>query len=166
MYSREQFLREQVYLRIGASRGLSALLIAVHLLAGYCLLINPLIEGWLQAALLLALLASILGSLWRWGLVRHRQAVTQIAGGPGDWRLGFADGRCCPAVLAGEIAVSRWFIVLSFRMGRGRVPVVIARDATDSASYRRCRAFFRLARLQPKEGGVSTVSSARSASSG
>lgn len=166
MYSRELFLTEQLFLEIGPSRLLSGLLIAVHLLAACSLVINPLVGPWLQAALLLALLASCLDSLWRRGLLRDQSAVTLVEGGPAGWWLHSADGRRCPVALAGNVYTSRWFVVAGFRQGRRRLPVVIARDATDAASFRRCRAFFRLARLQPKEGGVSTVSSARSARSG
>jgi hypothetical protein len=165
-YSRDAFLAERLHVAVGVSLRHGALILSVHLMAAGAMLLHSGLTAELRAALGLALVVSLINALDSQVLPWSRSKVNAIACSGSGWRLALPDGSWQSAELTGQVMISRWFIVARFRYDAGTRDVVIARDTMDADSFRRCKAFFRLRRYQPNDGGVSTVSSMRVESAG
>ncbi len=130
---------------IGASRRLSAVLLAGHFAAVVCVLAVPL-PTLFQGLVGLALLISLAGSLWHHALRRASRAIVAIEPMTDGWVAAHCrDGRCWTGRVAQDSFVSPAWVVLRIvpdGMRRART-VVIPGDAVQAEAFRRLRVWLR-----------------------
>ena len=172
------FAGDAFYLALRPTRQHAALLILVHCIAFLAVLLSGVWSVAQASVLAMVIITSGIYRVYRFGMLRHPASVLGINYYRGAWRLHLADGRVLDATLVPQLVLSRWFIVLHFRIGapgffsrlgrtgaggvfsrlgnsglftknRSGLFVVIANDSLDKDSLRRCRVFFRFAQLGP-----------------
>ena len=160
------FAGDAFYLALRPTRQHAALLILVHFIAFLAVLLSGVWSVAQASVLAMVIITSGIYRVYRFGMLRHPASVRGINYYRGAWRLHLADGRVLDATLVPQLVLSRWFIVLHFRIGapgffsrlgrsglftknRSGLFVVIANDSLDKDSLRRCRVFFRFAQLNP-----------------
>lgn len=97
-----------------------------------------------QVSFVLAVFASFLFCLFRYGLLSDPLSVTTVVYRNERWKLGLGTGENLVVDLQSPVFVVSFLVVLNFKDARGRkFPVVIFPDSVDGAQLRHSRIFLR-----------------------
>jgi hypothetical protein len=136
-----------LHLILEPSRALRRALIAVHGLAGFAALANPL-PLWAKALLLAAIALSFFRGYRDHVLTPAVQGLT--LGPDGRWEV-IRPAGTLTATLLGSTVVTRWIVLLHLDSDAGKLAVPICRDSTDPESFRRLRVHLRTAALPSED---------------
>lgn len=132
-----------LHLILEPSRTLGRTITAVHGLAGFSALANPL-PLWIKAGLAAAVILSF------YLTYRSRIAHPEIRGltlsPDGHWEVIRRSGTIT-AVLRSSTVVTRWIVILHLDSDAESLAIPICRDSTDPESFRRLRVHLRTARI-------------------
>lgn len=126
--------RPPLWLRPRRSRWLGLMLLATHLLAAVVLLMIPLeltslepmpLEPLLRVLLLLLVMLSFGYGLWAQVLALAPWSLQEATWSGQGWRLGFRNGQLRDAVLLPSSLVTVPLVILHFRVGWLRYPLMI-----------------------------------------
>lgn len=131
---------EAVFLRLGPSPSLMALLCVVHGGAALCLLASALPPGFRLALVLVVAGVGVRGVLDHGVRRSARSIVLLVWDRHGQWRLARRDGRILDVTLLDGGFSHPLSVVLRFRSDMGRhIPLVIVPDMVDGEMLRRLR---------------------------
>jgi hypothetical protein len=123
-------------LELARSWGLVAAILVLHGLAAASLL--TVMQGWVGAALALAMLALGAAAAWARALHRSTASVRAIELSSSGVLLELRDGRRCQAELGGSRHVSRLMVTLPVRRPMRRT-ILVTRDMLAPEEFRRLR---------------------------
>jgi hypothetical protein len=136
-----------LHLILEPSRTLSRAIVAVHGLAGFCALANPL-PLWAKSGLIAAIGLSL--------YLTFRDHVSNPAfrglslSPDGHWEVVRRSGTVA-AILAPGTVATRWIVLLHLDSEAGSLAIPICRDGTDPESFRRLRVHLRTVGMPREE---------------
>lgn len=135
----------QPHFTLKPSRFFLSLFIAVHLFSVMCLLLTTISIQWKILAILFLVTHGFI--MWQRKIsLRDKNAIVTINyHRDGEWQLQNRRGVYANAILCGDSVVTRWLIILNFKVVATRkiVSVIIFPDSVDTDTLRRLRVFLR-----------------------